>query len=441
MNGPTRTKRTNSSNVPWLESIPDHWHVVPSKRLFSEQKERALDGDEQLTASQAHGVIRQSDYVARTGQRVVQIFKNLEQRKHVEPDDFVISMRSFQGGLERAWARGCIRSSYVVLRPSPSAKVGYYAHLFKSDVYVRALQATSHFIRDGQDLNFANFTLVDLPLPPDHEQLAIADFLESKIAAIDELIAKKERLVELLQEKRQAIITEAVTTGFHDSANLRPSKSAWYSSLPRHWVEARVKNVVRQVSDGPHFSPPYVEREDGVMFISARNVRVDEWSLADAKYITRDLYTELCKRITPRRGDVLYTKGGTTGIARAVDFDEPFQVWVHVAVLRLRPARIAPEYLAYALNSTPCYEQAQLHTRGATNQDLGLTRMINIEFPLPLLDEQLAVCAELKRRLEPLDATRRLLGRQLETLGEYRQELITAAVTGKIDVTMLPEAV
>lgn len=118
------------SGLPWLGSIPAHWEVRASKRMFSESGERAQPDDEQLSATQAYGVILQSDYEARVGRKVVRIINHLEKRKHVEPDDFVISMRSFQGGLERAFARGAIRSSYVILKPGDKVHVPYFAHLF-----------------------------------------------------------------------------------------------------------------------------------------------------------------------------------------------------------------------------------------------------------------------------------------------------------------------
>jgi type I restriction enzyme, S subunit len=165
------------SGIEWLGKIPAHWKIIRSKRLFYVRNERARDDDQQLSATQAYGVIPQEEYEQRVGRQVVKIIKNLEQRSHVEQDDFVISMRSFQGGLERAWVRGCIRSSYVVLKPTFSVDIDFFMYLFKSASYIQALQATADFIRDGQDLTFRNFSLVDLPLIPIDEQRAIAIFL------------------------------------------------------------------------------------------------------------------------------------------------------------------------------------------------------------------------------------------------------------------------
>ena len=123
----------------------------PQQEALYGSKGKGTADDEQLSATQAYGVIPQKISRARRQEGGPHNATPGQASAVVERDDFVISMRSFQGGLERAWAAGCIRSSYVVLKPSPEARVDYFAHLFKSLDYIRALQATSNFIRDGQD--------------------------------------------------------------------------------------------------------------------------------------------------------------------------------------------------------------------------------------------------------------------------------------------------
>ena len=124
--------RFKPSGVEWLGNMPEHWEIRRSKRLFSPRQELAKPNDIQLSATQAYGVIPQDEYEQRVGRRVVKISLHLEKRQHVEVDDFVISMRSFEGGLERTWATGCIRSSYVVLRPAIEIDVEFFSYLFKS---------------------------------------------------------------------------------------------------------------------------------------------------------------------------------------------------------------------------------------------------------------------------------------------------------------------
>lgn len=204
--------RFKPSGVEWLGDVPEHWEVVRSKRVFSPRTELAQPDDIQLSATQAYGVISQEEYERRVGRKIVKIFRHLEKRRHVEVDDFVISMRSFQGGLERAWERGCIRSSYVVLKPSQRLCVSYFAQLFKSYGYIGALQATANFIRDGQDLNYDNFCAVDLPWPPLEEQERIAAALDSALAGLVKTAQRAEREITLLREYRTRLIADVVTS-------------------------------------------------------------------------------------------------------------------------------------------------------------------------------------------------------------------------------------
>ena len=215
------------SGLQWLGQVPVHWQIVRSKRLFAARKDLALPGDPQLSATQAYGVIEQAEFERRSGHRVVKISMHLDKRKHVEKDDFVISMRSFQGGIERAWALGAIRSSYVVLKPGPSVHASFFQYVLKSAGYIRALQATGDFIRDGQDLSFANFVRVDLPLIPMDEQAAIARFLDWANNRLERAIRAKRKVIALLMEQKQAVIHAAITRGLRGDVRTKQSGASW----------------------------------------------------------------------------------------------------------------------------------------------------------------------------------------------------------------------
>lgn len=199
------------SGVDWIGQIPAHWEVRRSKYVFAQRKELARKDDIQLSATQSYGVIPQDEFEDLVGRRVVKIQTNLEKRKHVEIDDFVISMRSFQGGLERAFSTGCIRSSYVILSSLEPVNADFFGYLFKSPRYIKALQATGSFIRDGQDLNFDNFSKVDLFLPPLHEQAEIAAYIRTGCEKIDNGVAIKEKQITALKEYKTSMINAAVT--------------------------------------------------------------------------------------------------------------------------------------------------------------------------------------------------------------------------------------
>lgn len=205
------TAEMKDSGNEWLGYIPSHWRVVPAKALFAQSKEIRHETDVQLTASQKYGIISQEDYMERQNYKIVLADKGLENWKHVEPNDFIISLRSFQGGLEISYIPGCITWHYIVLKPKAGVEPEYFKWLFKSPRYIQALQRTANFIRDGQDLRFSNFVQVPLPLIPMDEQKEIAEYLNKKTARIDSIIADITEQIEKLKEYRQSVISEVVT--------------------------------------------------------------------------------------------------------------------------------------------------------------------------------------------------------------------------------------
>jgi len=199
------------SNSDWMGEIPAHWEVVSSKSLFAHRKERSRAGDEMLTASQSRGILRRDEFMALEGRRVMQVLVGSDILKHVEPNDFVISMRSFQGGLEWSKVRGCISSAYVMLIPGPKVHGEYFALLLKSRAYVSALRTTSDLVRDGQALRYANFCQLQLPLPPLEEQRRIAALVDEKVANLDRAIAPVIKEIALLKEYRTRLVSDVVT--------------------------------------------------------------------------------------------------------------------------------------------------------------------------------------------------------------------------------------
>lgn len=209
--GIDRNVEMKPSGLDWLGDIPAHWDTVPPTVLFKESKERAHEGDQLMSATQKYGVIPLAEFEALEQRQVTMAVANLDKRKHVEVGDFVISMRSMDGGLERARAVGSVRSSYSVLKCGPEVEGRFFGYLLKSSLYIQALRLTTSFIRDGQDMNFSHFRKVRLPRIPMAEQTSIADHIERETTRIDGLLEKTERSIALLKEKRAALITAAVT--------------------------------------------------------------------------------------------------------------------------------------------------------------------------------------------------------------------------------------
>ena len=205
-------RNLKDSGIDWVKKLPVEWNQINPKALFSLRKDRATETDRQLTSSQQYGVIYQDEYMQMTGNKVVVVEKDFDILKHVEAGDFVISMRSFQGGLEYSTNTGSISSAYVMLIPNLQlVEPRYYRWLLKSPVYINALQSTSNLVRDGQAMRYSNFAQVRLFKVPLDEQREIADYLDSKCAAIDTLISKKQQFIDELTAYKKSLIYEYVT--------------------------------------------------------------------------------------------------------------------------------------------------------------------------------------------------------------------------------------
>lgn len=200
------------SGVEWLGEVPRGWVIRYPKFLFYARKERARAGDVMLTASQHHGMIPQKQFMEKEAYAPAPVEKGKDILKHVEPGDFVISMRSFQGGLEYSELRGKMSSAYLALYPvSDSVVPAYYRWLFKSPRYIQGLRSTTNLVRDGQALRYANFLKLWLPLPPVNEQIRIAEYLDQKCPQIDSAIAAKLAIITDLKAYKQSLIYEVVT--------------------------------------------------------------------------------------------------------------------------------------------------------------------------------------------------------------------------------------
>ncbi len=424
-----------SVKVRWLDAFPKRWPRIPSKRLFPESKKRASVSAQQLSATQEYGVILQSEFMRLAGRSVVQLNQHLDKRKRVELDDFVISMRSFQGGLERAWVAGGIRSSYVVIKPTPGVHVGYFSRLFKSADYIQALQATANFIRDGQDLNYQNFSLVDLPLPPMDEQKVIADFLDYETIRLDALIEKQERLTALLIDKRVSVITNAVIKGLDPNASMRNPNKEWIPAIPEHWNDSVLGfecSVKARLGWKGLKAEEYVD--DGYIFLATPNIKGKRIDFDKVNFITEQRYLE-SPEIMLRVGDVLVTKdGSTTGTTNLVrHLPKAATVNSSIAVLRSF-GKLDSEYLFYFFKSA--YVQNVINR---VRDGMGVPHLFQADLkkffvPIPPVEEQVEIAGHLNGKCDKLDLLITKQNHSVELLRERRTALISAAVTGKIDV-------
>ncbi len=177
------------SGIEWLGKIPAHWEVRKIKNCLQERSEKGYPNEPILCATQSRGVIPQDMY----DNRVVVVNKDFDKLKLVKSGDFVISLRSFQGGIEYAYYQGIISAAYTILTPKDKRNSEYFKHLFKSHDFIQLLQTCVTGIREGQNINYAMLAKHFIPIPPIEEQQKIVLYIKNRLYVIDEYIAKSLR--------------------------------------------------------------------------------------------------------------------------------------------------------------------------------------------------------------------------------------------------------
>ena len=237
---PTSTKRSyKSAGTHWITTIPTDWRMQRVKSLLGERNERGHPSEPLLAATQSQGVVLKEKYDSRT----VLPSNEVDQFKLVREGDFVISLRSFQGGIEYTYDQGIISPAYTVIYPYNPLTRDYFARLFKSRPFVQNLATCVTGIREGQNIDYTRLQVQTIPVPPPDEQAAIVRFLDHADEQIQRYIASKERLIALLEEERQALVHQAVTRGLDPNVRLKDSGVEWLGDVPEHWGIQRLKTV------------------------------------------------------------------------------------------------------------------------------------------------------------------------------------------------------
>jgi type I restriction enzyme, S subunit len=316
--------------------------------------------------------------------------------------------------------------------PAYDSRFLCYLHhaLYSVAINTRSIKQTTGI----QNLDSDAYLNERVDVPAIDEQRAIADFLDTKTAAIDALVAKKARLIELLEEKRQALITQAVTKGLTPQAAMKDSGDRWLRMIPAHWQLKRVMHLTRfdrPVMYGIVLPGPNVDQ--GVPIVKGGDVDPDRLRLGTLSRTTTEI-DAAHSRSRLRHGDVLVSIRGSIGMVALVPSE------LEGANLTQDAARVSPadgidsEWLVLALTAHPVFSQLEAGSLGATVRGINIRDLKRAKVPVPPPAEQARLADAVHGQLEKLQRTRRSTETGVALLSEYRQALISAAVTGQIDV-------
>jgi|APLak6261683265_1056151.scaffolds.fasta_scaffold00012_32 type I restriction enzyme S subunit len=281
---------------------------------------------------------------------------------------------------------------------------------------------------------FPDLKGLKIPLPPLADQQKIAKFLDYETAKIDTLIAKQQQLIALLKEKRQAVISHAVTKGLNPNAPMRDSGVEWLGEVPAHWDVVPIKYIVSiPVTDGPHETPEFID--EGVPFISAEAVSTGRINFEKIRaHISEEDNKRYSLKYAPKKYDIYMVKSGaTTGVTAIVETDSKFNIWSPLAVIRCKEDSY-PFFVLNFMRSLNFQEAIELNWSFGTQQNIGMGVIENLQVARPPLEEAKSIVKMLTEKCGAYDLIIEKALIQIELMQERRTALISAAVTGKIDV-------
>ena len=409
------------SGAEWLGDIPAHWTVTPAKRLFREVSEKNHPDAELLSVTQEFGVVPRDQLE----QRVVMPTGQLQTFKLVRADDFVISLRSFQGGIEYSEFTGLVSPAYTILRKQKNANSRYLKHLLKSAPFISELNTSVTGIREGKNISFSEMAYSLLPLPATSEQARIADFLDVKTAEIDAAIAKKERLIELLQEQKNIRIHQAVLRGLNPEVPLCDSGVSWIGEIPAHWKAIPNRYIFREQNARS------LRGEETHLSMSQRYGLVPAKEL-DVQTLQSESYdgAKLCQK-----GDLVQNR-----------------LKAHLAVFAVAPCDglVSPDYSVFRLQNSenqPVYFERLFKTpnylgefnRRVRGIVVGFLRLYSEDFNaipalVPPCDEQVEIVRFIETTNKEFEDIRAKIDAEIVMLRELKAITVASAVTGKIKV-------
>lgn len=409
------------SGLPWLGRCPAHWNLRRTKILFHERVQKGFPNEPLLAATQTKGVIKKDDY----GTRTVTAQKDFHLLKLVEVGDYVISLRSFQGGIEVAHCQGIISPAYTVLKPSQSATSGYYSHFFKAKPFIDSLSLFVTGIREGQNIDYERMSRAEMPLPPEDEQAAIVRFLDHANRKTDGFIRAKRKLIGLLNEQKQAIIHRAVTRGLHPDVPLKPSGIPWLGEIPAHW------GIVRNMALFAH------RVESGIAGLPVLQVSLRSGISAeelDQFGRPKRLIANATKYKRIHQGDMAYNTmrmwQGAVGVS-------PSDGLVSPAYVVLKPRQdTCPEFYDFIFHTEVYKQQVNRQSNGIVSDRNRLYWDSFKEMPNLTLSraEQEEIVAFIVDKAAPLNTAITRTEREIALMQEYRTRLTADIVTGKLDV-------
>lgn len=431
-----RYPKYKDSGIRWLDSVPEHWEIKPFYASANRRTESNKGMIEDNLMSLSYGRIIRKDINSADGL----LPDSFETYQIIRPGDLVFRPTDLQNdwtSLRSALVEetGIITSAYIAVAPF-GADCHFLNYIFRTYDIMKVFYSMGGGLR--QSMKYEDLKRLPILLPPPAEQTAIAAFLNRETAKIDALVAEQRRLVELLKEKRKAVISHAVTKGLNPDAPVKDSGIEWLGEVPAHWGSSRLKHATSRIVDCPHETPTLDEDGD---YFTIRTADIDEGEIfpEQMRRVDEDEYQNRIRREALFRDDIVYSReGGRWGHAALVPEDGQFCLGQRMMQFRANE-QFVPEYLMWHLNAKNVYVQGDLDTVGAASPHVNVWTICNYRIAAPPIEEQQKIARFLDRTVRVINDLTAEAQRAIDLLQERRTAIISAAVTGQIDVRQFSE--
>ena len=402
-----RYNKYKDSGIEWIGEIPEHWELRKGKNLFKLRNSKGNINAILLAATQKFGMIPQTQV-----EGVVQVKQNtdLNTFRTVHKNDYVISLRSFQGGFEMSEYEGVCSPAYQVFYSKTPCCNYFFKYMFKSYGFISQINAFTLGIREGKNIQYEDFSVI----------------LDQKCGEIDELIALQEEMITKLQSYKQSVITEAVTKGLDKNVPLKDSGIEWIGEIPEHWSKNKIIRLFTIIGSG---TTPKSSKEDNyngsINWIQSGDINGG--------------YIETCKNTI---SDIAFKEYPALKIYKA-----PFIIvamygasvgnisisqvdgCVNQACCVMNETNQNFKYLFYAMNSVKRY--LIYRAEGGGQPNISQDKIKNTWLPIPPLPEQQAIADYLDQKCGEIDELISIKQQKIEKLKDYKKSLIFECVTGK----------
>lgn len=423
------------SGVKWLGEIPSHWEMKRWRFLMSENTTKNSNCKEKLQLQFRYGdIVRKANQSEESD-----VLDTISKYTIVEPDDIMINGLNLNYDfisqrVAQVQEHGVITSAYISLRPTEIANSRYFTYFLKSMDAKKMFHGMGTGIR--LTLSYNELKNQFIPCPSPDEQSAIAAYLDSTTAKIDAAIAQQQKMIDLLNERKQIIINRAVTKGLNPNAKMKDSGVEWIGEVPEGWKVKKLKHLAKifgRIGFRGYNASDLVDEGEGAITLSPSNMKEHKMQYEKCTYLSWNKYYE-SPEIMIKNGDVLFVKTGSTYGKSCLVENLPMEATINPQLVVFKEFNCSNSFFEYLLQSNIIRDQVELSVIGGTIPTISQEKILNYLVPIPSMEEQLVIVDAINSSCKPLNEAIFNANKQISLLQERKQIIINEVVTGKVKV-------